>query len=35
MVIYAMFAGTSVGALFLGGMVPAILLTVALMCYVA
>lgn len=35
LVIYAMLSGTSVGALFLGGMVPAILLTVALMIYIA
>ena len=35
MVIYAMYSGCSVGALFLGGMIPAVLLTVALMCYVA
>ena len=35
MVIYAMFSGASVGALFLGGMVPAVLLTLALMGYVA
>jgi tripartite ATP-independent transporter DctM subunit len=35
LVIYAMLSGTSVGALFLGGMVPAILLTLALMLYVA
>ena len=35
MVIYAMYSGVSVGALFLGGMIPAILLTVALMVYVA
>ena len=35
MVIYAMYSGVSVGALFLGGMIPAILLTVALMIYVA
>ncbi len=35
MVIYAMFSGSSVGALFLGGMVPALLLTAALMLYVA
>ena len=33
-VIYAMLSGTSVGALFLGGMVPAILLAIALMVYV-
>jgi len=35
MVIYAMLSGTSVGALFLGGMVPAVLLAIALMIYVA
>ena len=35
MVIYAMYSGVSVGALFLGGMVPAVLLTLALMAYVA
>lgn len=35
LVIYAMLSGTSVGALFLGGMVPAVLLTLALMIYVA
>ena len=35
MVIYAMYSGCSVGALFLGGMIPAILLTAGLMCYVA
>jgi len=35
LVIYAMLSGTSVGALFMGGMVPALLLTVALMIYVA
>jgi len=35
MVIYAMLSGTSVGALFLAGMVPAILLAIALMLYVA
>ena len=34
MVIYAMYSGCSVGALFLGGMVPALLMTVALMAYV-
>ena len=34
MVIYAMYSGCSVGALFLGGMVPALLMTVALMVYV-
>ena len=35
LVIYAMLSSTSVGALFLGGMVPAILLAAALMIYVA
>jgi tripartite ATP-independent transporter DctM subunit len=35
LVIYAMLSGTSIGALFLGGMIPAIVLTVALMIYVA
>jgi len=35
LVIYAMLSGTSVGALFMGGMIPAVLLTVALMIYVA
>jgi tripartite ATP-independent transporter DctM subunit len=35
LVIYAMLSGTSVGALFLGGMIPAILLTIFLMVYVA
>ncbi len=35
LVIYAMLSGTSVGALFLGGMIPAILLTIALMIYIA
>ncbi|NLD58130.1 MAG: TRAP transporter large permease [Clostridiales bacterium] len=35
MVIYAMYSGVSVGALFLGGMIPALLLTAALMIYVA
>jgi tripartite ATP-independent transporter DctM subunit len=35
LVIYAMLSGTSVGALFLGGMIPAIVLTAALMIYVA
>jgi tripartite ATP-independent transporter DctM subunit len=34
LVIYAMLSGTSVGALFLGGMVPAIILAIVLMCYV-
>ncbi|MDR2095842.1 MAG: TRAP transporter large permease [Treponema sp.] len=35
LVIYAMLSDTSVGALFLGGMVPAIVLSIALMLYVA
>ena len=35
LVIYAMLSGTSVGALFLGGMIPAILLTITLMLYVS
>lgn len=35
LVIYAMLSGTSVGALFLAGMIPAILLTIALMIYIA
>lgn len=35
MVIYAMYSGASVGALFMGGIIPAILLTIALMFYVA
>ncbi|MDO4548150.1 MAG: TRAP transporter large permease [Clostridia bacterium] len=35
MVIYAMYSGVSVGALFLGGMIPAVLLALALMGYVA
>ena len=35
MVIYSMLSGASVGALFMGGMVPAVLLAVALMVYVA
>jgi tripartite ATP-independent transporter DctM subunit len=34
LVIYAMLSGTSVGALFLGGMIPAIVLSLALMIYV-
>ncbi|MGI5965567.1 MULTISPECIES: TRAP transporter large permease [Anaerotruncus] len=34
-VIYAMLSGTSVGALFLGGVVPAILIAVALSLYIA
>jgi tripartite ATP-independent transporter DctM subunit len=35
LVIYAMLSSTSVGALFMGGMIPAVLLTAALMVYVA
>ena len=35
MVIYSMLSGASVGALFMGGMVPGVLLAVALMVYVA
>jgi tripartite ATP-independent transporter DctM subunit len=35
LVIYAMLSGASVGALFLGGMIPAIILSIALMLYVA
>jgi tripartite ATP-independent transporter DctM subunit len=35
LVLYAMLSDTSVGALFLGGMIPAIILTAALMAYVA
>ena len=35
MVIYSMLSGASVGALFMGGMVPAVLLAIALMVYVA
>ncbi len=35
MVIYAMLSGASVGALFMGGMVPGVLLAIALMIYVA
>ena len=34
LVIYAMLSGTSVGALFLGGVIPAVLLAIALMIYV-
>jgi len=34
LVIYAMLSGTSVGALFMGGMIPAVLLAIALMIYV-
>jgi len=35
MVIYAMLSGASVGALFMGGMVPGVLLAIALMVYIA
>lgn len=35
LVIYAMLSGASVGALFMGGMVPGVLLAIALMVYVA
>jgi tripartite ATP-independent transporter DctM subunit len=35
LVIYSMLSETSVGALFLGGMIPAVVLTAALMLYVA
>lgn len=35
MVIYAMLSGASVGALFMGGMVPGVLLAIVLMVYVA
>ncbi|HWP69017.1 MAG TPA: TRAP transporter large permease subunit, partial [Rectinemataceae bacterium] len=35
LVIYAMLSGTSVGALFMGGMIPAVLLAIALMIYIA
>jgi tripartite ATP-independent transporter DctM subunit len=35
MVFYAMLSGTSIGALFLGGMIPGVVLGVALMGYVA
>ncbi|MGH0053323.1 MAG: TRAP transporter large permease [Sphaerochaetaceae bacterium] len=35
LVIYAMLSSTSVGALFMGGMVPAVLLSIFLMVYVA
>lgn len=35
MVFYAMLSGTSIGALFLGGMVPGVILGVALIVYVA
>jgi len=34
LVIYAMLSGTSVGALFLGGMVPGVLLSLALLVYI-
>lgn len=35
MVIYSMLSGASVGALFMGGMVPGVLLAIALMLYIA
>jgi tripartite ATP-independent transporter DctM subunit len=35
MVIYSMLSGASVGALFMGGMVPGVLLAIALMIYIA
>lgn len=35
LVMYAMLSGTSVGALFLGGMVPAVLVAIGLMVYVS
>lgn len=35
MIFYALLSGTSVGSLFMGGMVPGVLLAVALMAYVA
>lgn len=35
MVIYSMLSGASVGALFMGGMVPGVLLAIALMSYIA
>ena len=35
MVFYALLSGTSVGALFLGGMIPGVVLGIALMAYVA
>jgi tripartite ATP-independent transporter DctM subunit len=35
MIVYAMFSGASVGNLFLGGMVPGILIGIALMVYIA
>lgn len=35
LVMYAMFAGSSVGALFLGGMIPAIMVAIVLMIYVS
>ncbi|MDO4800469.1 MAG: TRAP transporter large permease, partial [Bacillota bacterium] len=35
LVMYAMFSGSSIGALFLGGMVPALLICVGLMIYVS
>ena len=35
LVMYAMLSGTSIGALFLGGMVPAVLVSISLMIYVS
>ncbi len=35
LVMYAMLSGTSVGALFLGGMIPAVLIAIGLMVYVS
>jgi tripartite ATP-independent transporter DctM subunit len=35
MIFYALLSGTSVGALFMGGMVPGVLLALALMAYIA
>lgn len=35
MVLYAMLSSTSVGALFMGGMIPGVLLAIALMIYIA
>lgn len=35
LVMYAMLSGTSVGALFLGGMVPGVLIAIALMIYIS
>lgn len=34
MIYYAMFSGTSIGALFLGGMIPGLLLAISLMVYI-